>query len=119
MDNNTNIDNTENIEDANVLEDIKGKPRGQRPKTETEIRTLFAECIQTIGAKGLRLKVETKTSMVKDKETGVESEKKSLRCSVIYVDDDSFKEVIEPVAGNTFSRYLDGALAFGPYIPIR
>ncbi len=110
--NNTDIDNTDNTETA------EGKPRGQRPKTETEIRTLFAECVKAIGAEGLRLKVETKMTEVTNKETGEKSDKESLRCSVIYVDDDSFSEVISPVAGNTFARLLEGAKALGPYSAI-
>lgn len=87
------------------------KPRGQRPKTETEIRQLFADCIETIGAEGLRLQVESKVITDKDG-----NEKTNLRCSVIYVDDDSFCEVIAPVAGNTFARQLEGAKSLGPYV---
>jgi len=95
------------------------KPRGQRPKTETEIRQLFAECVDSIGAEGLRLNVETKVTMVVDKKTGEEKEKTSLRCSIIYVDDDSWGEVIAPVAGNTFARLLEGAKALGPYSSVQ
>lgn len=83
-----NIDNTE----------TENKTRGQRPKTEEELRQLFAECVETINAEGLMLKVDEKR-----------------RCSVIHVDGDQWNEVIPPVAGNTFARLLEGAKRLAPY----
>lgn len=74
------------------------KPRGQSRKTPEELRKLFADCVETIGAEGLKLKVDEKG-----------------RCSVIHLDGDSYNEVIPPVAGNTFARLLEGAKSLTPY----
>jgi len=40
----------------------------------------------------------------------------SVGCSVIYIDDESFNEVIAPTAPNTFARYLSGSMALSPYM---
>jgi hypothetical protein len=75
----------------------KGK-RGQTKKTEAQLREAF----EASGVQGL-LEVESTKSG-------------NTRCTVRLVEGQSIRTLYGPVAGNTFCRALEGAVALGPHI---
>ena len=97
----SDIENT-NVESGEQSgEQAEGpKQRGQTKKTEAELREAF----KASGVSGL-LEVET-------------TAKGNTRCTVRSVDleNQKFETIYGPVAGNTFIRALEGAVAMGPHI---
>jgi len=75
-----------------------GKQRGQTKKTEAELRTAF----EASGVQGL-LEVEV-------------SDKGNTRCTVRLIEGNKLSTVYGPVAGNTFIRAIEGAVAMGSLI---
>ena len=93
---NTEIENTESTDESSEAP----KQRGQTKKTEAELREAF----KASGVTGL-LEVET-------------TAKGNTRCTVRSVDleNQKFETIYGPVAGNTFIRALEGAVAMGPLL---
>ena len=78
---------------------VKGQ-KGQKRRTEEELRAAFASAKQVLGAAAnpLTLQIDQRG-----------------RCSVLIVDGDSARTVVEPTAGNTFLNLLEGARSFAPF----
>ena len=84
--------------DNTVSDNTTGKQRGQTKKTEQELRDAF----EASGVDGL-LEVEV-------------TDKGNTRCTVRRIDGKKIETIYGPVAGNTFLRALEGAVAMGPHL---
>ena len=88
------------MSDSDKVEDgkVEKGTRGQTKKTEAELREAF----EASGVQGLLEVEKTKGD--------------NTRCTVRLVEGKSIRTLYGPVAGNTFIRALEGAVAMGPHI---
>ena len=93
------VDNSADSVDVESAPEGKAKgKRGQTKKTEAELRAAF----DASGVQGL-LEVQ-------------ETDGGNTRCTVRLVEGKSIRTLYGPVAGNTFIRALEGAVAMGPHM---
>lgn len=86
------------VNENTVEETETPKKKGQKRRTEQELRTAFAEMKEALGCEGLSLQV------------------KDGQCTVLHTEGDQGEVVLGPVAGNTFMKQIEGAHALARFV---
>lgn len=93
------------IEGDIPMKKSKDSKKGNRPKTEAEVRSAFLEMKTALKNDNLKLQIEDKNG--------------KRRYSAVSVDGEDVRALYGPAAGGTFIRAIEGATRIGPFARIQ